>query len=81
MERETRPDPLRLALDAITDAERAQATQATQAAQATQATQAAAGDRYAVLAQRAQLRTLYAIAEEVRLLRIELRGEVADGDE
>lgn len=66
MERETRPDPLRLALDAITDAERAQA---------------AAGDRYAVLAQRAQLRTLYAIAEEVRLLRIELRGEVADGDE
>lgn len=75
MERETRPDPLRLALDAITDAERAQATQATQA------TQAAAGDRYAVLAQRAQLRTLYAIAEEVRLLRIELRGEVADGDE
>ncbi len=54
-----RPDPLQLAFEAISDAERVQA---------------AAGAGYAVLAQRAQLRVLYAMAEELRLFRLEQRG-------
>lgn len=63
-----RADPLQVALEAISESERVQA---------------AAGYGYAALARRAQLRTLYAMAEELRLFRLEQRGarQVADGDE
>jgi hypothetical protein len=62
-----RPDPLQLALEAISDAERVQPAVGL-------GLSSAEGGRYAVLAQRAQLRVLYAIAEELRLLRLEQRG-------
>ena len=54
-----RPDPLQLALEAISDAERVQPP---------------APHGYVVLVQRAQLRALYAIAEELRVFRLEQRG-------
>ena len=58
-----RPDPLQLAFEAISDAERVQAA-------AGAAVSVSNGAGYAVLAQRAQLRVLYAIAEELRLFRV-----------
>ncbi len=57
-----RPDPLQLALEAISDAERVQPP---------------APHGYVVLVQRAHLRALYAIAEELRLFRLEQRGAAA----
>ena len=64
----SRPDPLRLALDAISAAERA-------------ANWDAPRPDVERLTWRAQMRTLYAIAEEVRMLRVDLREGETDGDD